>query len=363
MGIKLISQQRKNYRISFWYKNKCYRKIVYGNKRLAEEVEAKIRLELAEGSYFPGRNKKEFGFGEIADRFIRDFAAHRPTCDGQKHYQYGALKAKEFIGSKKLSAITPEDVRQYRYWLGQKGYHPVSVNHFQKTLRRILNWAKEAGLYCGDNPASSSKIKLPSELKHWRREFLTQDQFKRLLEVADERIRPLILCAVHTGMRRGELQRLRKKDINLDSCKIFIPDSKNGEPGEVHITESLYPVLEGIASRLPSPDSLIFDFSNFHNLWPKAKKDAGLAHIHFHDLRATFGTHLALATGNLAAVQTLLRLKSPAMVMRYSRLVPGLLKSAALTLDKQLALDTAQKGQIQGQPITNPITPHFVSAR
>lgn len=107
---------------------------------------------------------------------------------------------------------------------------------------------------------------------------------------------------------------------------------------------------------LPSPESPALDFSNFNKLWGQARKEARLTHIHFHDLRHTFASHLTMASGDLMAVQGLLRLKTPALVMRYSHLAPGHLRHVALSLDKQLALKPAQEYENASQPIRNPIT-------
>ncbi len=95
----------------------------------------------------------------------------------------------------------------------------------------MFNWLREAGHFTGDNPASGANVKLENERKYWRKEFLEQEQLGRLLEVAASSLKPIVLTAAFTGMRLGELKRVKKKDVNLDSCTIFIPESKNDEPG------------------------------------------------------------------------------------------------------------------------------------
>ncbi|MBI4668771.1 MAG: site-specific integrase [Elusimicrobia bacterium] len=171
-------------------------------------------------------------------------------------------------------------------------------------------------------------------------------------------IKAIVSTAVYTGLRRGELSRMKKEDINLDSCAILVPIGKNGEPGTVPITENLFKVLGPVIKSLPNPDSLVLDFSNYQKLWHRARKEAGLEGFRFHDLRHTFASHLAMANGDLMAVQGLLRLKTPSLVMRYSHLAPGYLRKAALTLDKQLSLETTEKSPIELNPIVNPITAH-----
>lgn len=374
MGIKLIDTQKRKYRVAFWYRRRHYVKTICGDRRLAEDVEAQMRLQLAEGSYFPERQKKNLTFSEAADRFIKEFVPSGKTKGARKHYTILAQQAKEFLGSMRLAEITPEDVRRYRLHLKAKGYHPVSVNHRHKGVRRIFSWAKNAGHFKGDNPASSTKVKLENERKYWRDRFLSQEEFKRLISVAEPKLKPIILCAVFTGMRRGELVRMKKADINLDNCVIRIPDSKNDEPGLARIPETLFPILEALIKSLSNPESLVFDFKNFDKMWRRAKRRAGLENFHFHDLRHTFASHVLMGSGgNLAAVQELLRLKTPALVNRYAHLAHLYLLSTVNVLtgrlplpqgateldvrqDNQAQLD-AQDPQNTQEPITNPITP------
>ena len=335
MGVKLMDPEKKKYRIAFWYKNRHHAKIVHGNKRLAQDVESKMKADLAEGTYFPDRQKPNPLFSEVADRFMKDFAEGKPSF---KHFFHNTRSAKTFFGSRRLDEITPEDVRRYRAHLVTEGLHPVTVNHRQKNLRRIFNWAKELKLFTGENPASGGKVPLQNERPFWRREFLSKEQFQKLLDVAHPRIRPIILCAAFTGMRLGEIKRMNKRDVNLDNCSIMIPISKNGEPGSVPVTESLFRALEPIMKILPSPESPIFDWLNFERLWKYARRDGGIPKFHFHDLRHTFASHVAMGSKDSYALQNLLRLKTPGLVQRYAHLMQGHLRQAAACLEIQLPI-------------------------
>ncbi len=333
MAVKLMDPEKRKYRIAFWYKRRHYAKVVGGNKRLAQDVEAQMRSDLAEGTYFPERKRVDLSFAEAADRFLKEYAQGKPS---QKHFLYNTLSAKAFLGSKRLSQITPEDIRRYRLHLKEQRLHPVTVNHRQKNLRRMFNWLKEIGAYQGDNPASGGKVALENERPYWRREFLTEEQFKKLLEVSHPRLRPIIICAAYTGMRLGEIKRMKRKDVNLDSCVIFIPISKNGESGSVPMTDGLYRILEPLVRVLQVPENPVFDFLNFERLWKQARKAANLQTFHFHDLRHTFASHVAMGSKDAYALQHLLRLKTPGLVQRYAHLMQGHLRQAVLSLDKQL---------------------------
>jgi len=328
--VKLIDAEKRKYKIQFWWAGKCYRKIVRGgDKRLATEIEAKMRAELSQGSYFPERAK--VSFEQIADQFLREYAVH--TKSGKKMVIY-LRRAKTFLDGKQAGAVTPEDVQCFRQELALTMCQ-VSVNHYQRAIRRAYNWAIDRKLFRGDNPASGKKVKFTNERKYWRTRFLSSDEYRKLVECADEGLREIITCAVLTGLRKGELRNLRKKDCDLDKCQVFVQDSKTGESGYVPYCETLFPILEAATKRCPDPELSIFSFSNFERRWERARLMAGLGDVHFHDLRRTFASHLIQNTGgDLKAVQDLMRHKDVRMTMRYAHLSPGYLRQATLTLDR-----------------------------
>jgi integrase len=251
-------------------------------------------------------------------------------------FRYSTESAKKFFGKRLITEITPEDVRQYRIYEYERGLRLVSVNHRQKNLRRLFFWLEEIGVFKGDNPASGRRVPLENERPYRRRRFLSQEEFQRLLGVADPKIRLIAMTAGYTGLRHGELQGIRKKDVDLDKCLIFIPKSKNGEPGYVHVIETLFAARVPIVCFLPDADSPVLDFTNFDKLWKKAKIDAGLKDFHLHDLRHTFASHTIMGSKDTYAVQHLLRLKTPGLMQRYAHLMQSHLRQAALSLDKQL---------------------------
>lgn len=143
-------------------------------------------------------------------------------------------------------------------------------------------------------------------------------QVRALLEHASPEARTLLLCAVTTGMRRGELLALKWGDVDWHSRRIWVrrsvgPDGRFQQPktrGSVRaiaITPTLVSALRHhrMASSFKGDDDLIFpsergtplDGRNMvRRYFEKALRNAGLPRIRFHDLRHTFAT-LLIAQG------------------------------------------------------------------
>jgi integrase len=283
---------------------------------------------LEEGRYFPQRQFKDRTFEEVADAFMQDCPTFKKSAHKVRIY---VRNLKLFFKGRMIKDIQSSDVVRLREHLNQR-MSPVSTNHYHRALRRLFNWAIQEKLHRGDNPASGKWVPLENERPYWRKVFLNEHQLGRLLDVCEDRLRPIVYCAVLTGMRIGELRRMRKTDVDLDSCVIQIPESKNGESGWIPIPEKLYEVLSPIVADLPDAEDWVLNFKNFERMWKRARQKANLQ-LHFHDLRRTYGSHLMMKTGNHGTVQTLLRHKSPAMTARYAHLAPNFLRQSVLTLD------------------------------
>jgi len=144
-------------------------------------------------------------------------------------------------------------------------------------------------------------------------EILTPPEIRRLLDAADEPVRTLLLCAVLTGMRRGELFGLRWEDIDLEGHRVFVrralwrgkfvtPKSRRSRR-----TIDLAPTLRSALAKLPSrfQGGLVFcgtdgepiNPDNFaHRDWARVLRRAELRRIRFHDLRHTYAS-LLIAQG------------------------------------------------------------------
>jgi len=134
-------------------------------------------------------------------------------------------------------------------------------------------------------------------------------------------IRPLVLFAIETAMRRGELLNLRWRDINVNRRTAFIPKTKTDRPRTIPLTTAALEIL----ARLPRDDERVFPLTPVavRLAWDRLRARAGLDHLHFHDLRhesISRFAELGLTTAQLGLISGH---RDPRMLQRYTHLNPA----------------------------------------
>ena len=160
---------------------------------------------------------------------------------------------------------------------------------------------------------------------------------ERLLQACGDALRPLVVTALHTGMRKGELLGLTWDVVDMTHGFIRLKQTKNGKARALPFNETLWSLFSGLRTRQDVPWV-------FHDAEGRRHKDirlpfdgacegAGLTDFHFHDLRHTFASWLMMRGVPLATVSNLLGHTSPTMTLRYAHLSPTHLTSAVRVLD------------------------------
>lgn len=209
----------------------------------------------------------------------------------------GYLKVfRESFGGLKIKALTYDDLREFRAERLLTPTHQskqrsiATVNRELAYFRRILNiaerneWISKNPFSCGD-----ALIHCADEVKRDR--ILTSEETQRLLDACIGRrahLKPLIIAALDTGCRLGELLKLQWREINLNSGVIVIKafNTKTMRKREIGITARLRAVLENLLNSFPqSKDDLVFGVSEIRKSFKSACKKAGLLDLRYHDLR------------------------------------------------------------------------------
>jgi site-specific recombinase XerC len=184
------------------------------------------------------RNERKT-FAELCDYFDKHYVKAAEYVDGCKvagvrslGTAKGQLKVlREYFGSSRLRSITHGDVRQFRaVRLAQKTRTKTqrtiaSVNRELSMLRRMLNVAQREG-WVLRNPfaAGDSLISLADENK--RERILTREEEVKLLAACETpqraHLKAILICALDTGMRQGEIFSLRWRDVDLEERLVNI---------------------------------------------------------------------------------------------------------------------------------------------
>src|ERR1019366_4154206 len=138
-----------------------------------------------------------------------------------------------------------------------------------------------------------------------RRPLLSWAEEQSLLAQAASHLKPIILAAVDTGLRRGGTPHQGWGGVNLSRGLLSVSHSKTaqGEQREVPLTDRLRCML----TVCQQPSGLVFTFKN-HSInqiktaWKTALRRSGIRPLRFHDLRHTFNTRL-LELGVIADVR------------------------------------------------------------
>lgn len=236
----------------------------------------------------------------------------------------------EFFGSDiLLNEIDAEGVSKYKTHR-LKNRKPETINHELICLGAIINLARDWGRFIGKNPVYISGL---LKYNRTKRRILTQKEQTLLLAASSEHFRFIIVAALNTGMRRGELVKAKIEDINLEQKYIFVPSSKTTDPRIIPLNKTMLDLVPILAER--SECEFLFttrlgkkyvDANSISLLFRRLCKKIELKNISFHSLRHTAATRMLEGktdkNGNkrrasLVDVQLILGHKNPRTTMIY----------------------------------------------
>src|SRR5262249_36811352 len=151
------------------------------------------------------------------------------------------------------------------------------------------------------------------------------NQEETLLGHLPVKYRPLVLTALNTGLRQGELLRLTWADIDWNVAVLTIHETKAGERRRTPMNSTavgLLSALKATSTATPSERVFPFDARYVRRVFEEAVKASGVSPFRFHDLRHTFASRLAMQGANDRTLMVLGGWKSPAMLSRYAHLSP-----------------------------------------
>ncbi len=303
------------------------------SKKLAETVLSKRKVEIAEGKFLDVRKNEKIKFEDFA---LEYFNIHsKVNKKSWKSDYYYLEKLKTFFGGRYLYTITIQDIECFKVERS-KDVGPASVNRELGALKTMFSKAVIWGKL-HNNPAQ--KVKFLKE-PNGRLRFLEKEEIFKVLTNSTEKLKPILLIALNTGMRKGEIFGLKWRDIDFKRGIINLYDTKNGENREVYMNE---PVKAALISVKKHPESsYVFcgkDGNSLHDIRKSfftALSKSDIKDFHFHDLRHTFASQLVMSGVDINTVRELMGHKDIRMTLRYSHLSPSYKKRAVDILGKKL---------------------------
>ncbi|MDX2220903.1 MAG: tyrosine-type recombinase/integrase [Burkholderiales bacterium] len=232
----------------------------------------------------------------------------------------------------KLSSGKPAKDRQGN---NLKPVSKATVRRNIGALRTALNHAVDSELI-QINPLARYKSEQLKLSDNPRTEYFTEEQEKELRKAlvhSQPYFQQMVLLALNTGMRRGELLKLRWSHIDLEKRQVRVDASitKTETTRYIPLNSEALSVLKGI-ERSPAHDIVLRyrtnSVSNITGAWNKLVERAGIEGMTFHCLRHTFASRLVQRGVDLYVVQRLLGHSDIKMTQRYSHVADDLKRDA-----------------------------------
>lgn len=219
------------------------------------------------------------------------------------------------------------------------GSYPFSVKPLKVDRRgkvRYLTSDEDVALRGALTGREHNLAQARERFNEWRQ----QRGRKRLPVRSGDHLRPMVLLALHTGMRRGELLSARWRHVAGAAIEVPATSAKSGQTRYIPLNTEAVQVLKEWRERQTynDPDDFLFAVTRGQRMttithaWKAAIKLSKIQGFRFHDLRHTFASRLVMAGVPLNTVRELMGHSDIAMTLRYAHLAPGNLQEAVAKL-------------------------------
>jgi integrase len=339
MAVRLI---RKSWWVDLRFNHTRYRKRSPENSRAgARAYEFALRQRLARGEDIDGKRRtpERQTFADFAGNWFNEYVVsnNKPSEQRTKKYVLSASLV-PFFGRIAVSEIGVRDVERYKTALLRNSLSRKTVNNRLTVLRKCLHTAYD-WLEIKGTPPKIEWLKCPPP----HTDYLTPGECKLLLQHSSGVIGEMVLTALRTGMRQGEIKGLQWSSVDWLNRSLTVRHTysdrtkslgspKGNRERHIPLDVDLEDILSArkLATGYVFVDELgrPFDHYRLSAALAKVCNRAGVRKIGWHTLRHTFASQLAMNGTPLNIVQTLLGHASIEMTMRYAHVAPSALRTA-----------------------------------
>ncbi|KPK77300.1 MAG: hypothetical protein AMJ89_02675 [candidate division Zixibacteria bacterium SM23_73] len=285
------------------------------------ELQEEIRKSF-DSKHALNREKIKIEFRELADQYLENYAKVNNLA--WKRVETCLKNLCEFLGGSYLHDISPLMIEKYKLKRLNEGIMPATVNRELSVLKRAFNLAISWDM-ADENPVQRVKFLRKPEP---RERILTEDEEMRLFKACTEHLKPIVMTALRTGMRKAEIANLRWNQVDLINREIEVVRTKSGKKRIIPISEDLYQMLRQLRATKENSD-FVFQYVDqrtgerkhlrfFRRSFENACRRANIEGFTFHDLRHTFASRLVRAGVDLITVKDLLGHYSVKTTERYT---------------------------------------------
>lgn len=328
-----ITKKNNKYYCRFQINGERHHYLCSGASSVAEATQMenafKYKLQQQQNGVIPKEDKR-VRLSNILDLFESYSKLNKKSYKSDSHMLTIIRAYFKNIMVQDITAKTLEDFKDYL--INERELKNSTVNRYNSLLSKAFNLGI-ANRLIKENP-----VKFVGKLKekNYKIRFLTKDEENRLMEALPEYLKPIVVCALQTGMRRGEIFNLKWSNIDFDYGFIELLETKSGKSRKIPISESLMKVLnniERVSEYVFVNPETNKPYNDIKKAWASALKRAKIENFRFHDLRHTVATRLAESNIDLVVVKEILGHADIQTTMRYAHAVPRRKLEAISVLD------------------------------
>lgn len=341
-----IYQRGRSFYVDYYYEGRRIRKKV-GSEKDAKNALAAVKADILRGEYrfkkdrkirFEDFAKEYLGYAKINKRsWTRDESSLKRLLP---HF-------KDML----LSKITPRHIEEYKKKRLDDKVKTGTINRELASLKHMFTIAEKLGKFDDKNPVK--KVEFFQE-RQYVMKILDREEINHLIDVAADHLKPILIIALNTGMRKGEIFNLRWSDIDFIGHYIHIKKTKSNVMRKVPMNGIVAATLKNIERK----SEFIFpsSWSKKHKhimgvfrLFKEACKKAGIRDLRFHDLRHTAATLMITGGVPLVTVSQILGHATIHMTMKYAHPTPEDKRKAVNVLASIFEPERKKEGTIQAQ--------------
>jgi len=338
-----IYQRGDNWYIDFYFKGQRVRESIGHSRKNAQKVIDKRKTEIIEGKYLDIRKEPDpVTFHEFGVEYLKWAKTNKKPSTYYNDLTMMRHFDKEFEG-KNIQDITLWELEKWKSKRRER-VKAITVNRELSLVKSLFSRAVEWNRI-KESPAKKSKfLKLKGDDR--RVKFLMPDEIQALIEKCSKKIKPIVIVALNTGMRRSELLGLKWEQVDLERGVLTLLDTKSHARRDLPMNQMVRDTLEAIERKGPdvfyeiTPQIVKYGFN-------EARKKIGRSDLRFHDLRHCFASALVMEGTDLNTVRELLGHRDLLMTLRYSHLAPSYKTRAVNVLDRLWSQNPPQEKEVK----------------